>query len=86
MAQFRYKGEPSNPAVAVIGVVNKFRVPLKNGSKQDLPAPRPEGWLVNDIIAVTDPTSVLALQADPRFEAVLGTYQLGDSPWLIFAH
>ena len=71
MADFRYKGELPNSAVSALGVVQKFAIPMSDGSKAELVSPSPEGWKSGDVVtAPNDPRALAAMAADPRFEAV----------------
>jgi len=71
MAQFRYLGEPHFPFVETMGKSEKFKIPKKNGTVEDFPAPNPEtGWTVGEILTVTDSHQILVLSVDPRFELV----------------
>jgi hypothetical protein len=72
MAQFRYLGEPHFGYVQTMGKSMKFKVPKKDGTKQEFDAPDPDtGFVVGDIIETTDSHSIRVLSADPRFEPVV---------------
>lgn len=71
MAQFRYLGEPHFPFVETMGKSEKFKIPKKNGTVEDFPAPNPEtGWTSGEILTVTDEHQIRILSVDPRFELV----------------
>ena len=78
MALFKYLGEPLRRSlVKVYGPSDKIKIPMQDGTWNELPAPSRRGWRANDILSkdgssynFTDERALRCLRADPRFEEI----------------